>query len=74
MTHKAPGKFHRKGFTLVELSSMFPDGATAERWFAEQRWPEGATLPILWLDQCAARRKAQDDALSLPRKRVRQTV
>ena len=45
MTHKAPGKFHGKGLTLVELSSMFPDDATAERWFAEQRWPEGLHCP-----------------------------
>ena len=45
MTHKAPGKFHRKGLTLVELSSMFPDDATAECWFAEQRWPEGLHCP-----------------------------
>ena len=45
MTHKAPGKFHRKGLTLVELSRMFPDDATAERWFTEQRWPEGPHCP-----------------------------
>ena len=45
MTHKAPGKFHRKGLTLAELSRMFPDDATAERWFAEQRWPEGLHCP-----------------------------
>ena len=45
MTHKAPGKFHRKGLTLVELSRMFPDDATAERWFADQRWPEGLHCP-----------------------------
>ena len=45
MTHKAPGKFHRTGLTLVELSRMFPDDATAERWFAEQRWPEGLHCP-----------------------------
>ena len=45
MTHKAPGKFHRKGLTLVELSRMFPDDATAERWFADQRWPEGPHCP-----------------------------
>ena len=31
-------------------------------------------LTLWWLDQCAVRRKAQDDALSLPRKRVRQAV
>ena len=45
MAHKAPGKFHRKGLTLVELSRMFPDDATAERWFAEQRWPEAPHCP-----------------------------
>ena len=45
MTHKAPGKFHRKGLTLAELFRMFPDDATAERWFAEQRWPEGLHCP-----------------------------
>ena len=45
MTHKAPGKFHRKGLTLVELSRMFPDNGTVERWFAEQRWPEGPHCP-----------------------------
>ena len=45
MTHKAPGKFHRKGLTLAELFRMFPDDATAERWFADQRWPEGPHCP-----------------------------
>ena len=66
MKHKAPGKYHRKGLTLVELSRMFPDDATAERWFAVSVAGR-ATLPLLWLDQCAVRRKAQDDALSMPR-------
>ena len=45
MAHKAPGKSHRKGLTLAELFRMFPDDATAERWFAEQRWPEGPHCP-----------------------------
>ena len=45
MTQKAPGKSHRKGLTLQELFRMFPDDATAERWFAEQRWPEGPHCP-----------------------------
>ena len=38
MTHKAPGKSHRHGITLPELMRMFPDDATAEKWFSEQRW------------------------------------
>ena len=36
--HNAPGKFYRKGISLPELFRMFPDDATAERWFEEQRW------------------------------------
>lgn len=38
---QAPGKAHREGITLVGLLRMFPDDATAERWFAETRWPDG---------------------------------
>ena len=41
MAHKAPGKSYRTGITLVELFQMFPDNATAERWFEKQRWPDG---------------------------------
>ena len=45
MAQKAPGKSHRKGMTLQELLRMFPDDTTSERWFAEQRWPEGPHCP-----------------------------
>ncbi|MYH57343.1 MAG: IS1595 family transposase [Boseongicola sp. SB0675_bin_26] len=41
MAHKAPGRSHRKGITIVQLLKMFPDNDTAERWFEEQRWPNG---------------------------------
>ena len=37
----APGKHYRKGISLKELMRMFPDDATAEAWFVEQRWPDG---------------------------------
>ena len=37
----APGKHYRKGISLKQLNAMFPDDATAERWFIEQRWPDG---------------------------------
>lgn len=33
-----PGKSYRKGITLIELLQMFPDDATAERWFEDARW------------------------------------
>ena len=45
MKKKAPGKFYRKGLTLLELTKMFPDDAAAEQWFAEVRWPNGAACP-----------------------------
>ena len=45
MAHKAPGKHYRKGLTLIELTRMFPDDATAERWFVKARWPDGAHCP-----------------------------
>ena len=39
-SHKAPGRSEREGITLLELSAMFPDDATAERWFEQERWGE----------------------------------
>ena len=45
MAHKAPGKHFRTGLSLVEVIRMFPDDATAEQWFIEQRWPNGAHCP-----------------------------
>ena len=39
--HKGPGRSHRKGLTLVDITRMFPDDATAEAWIAEVRWPDG---------------------------------
>ena len=45
MAQTAPGKHYRKGLSLVELTRMFPDDASAERWFVETRWPDGVTCP-----------------------------
>ena len=36
-----PGKHYRDGLTLFSVMEMFPDDATAEKWFEEQRWPDG---------------------------------
>ena len=41
MAKRAPGKHYRTGITLVELFQMFPDDATAEKWFVQCRWPDG---------------------------------
>ena len=45
MAHKAPGKAHRQGLSIVELTRMFPDDETAERWFVQTRWPDAVTCP-----------------------------
>ena len=45
MAHKAPGKHHREGMTLMQTVEMFPDDATAEAWFIGKRWPDGAHCP-----------------------------
>ena len=45
MAGKGPGKAYRKGMTLAELFKMFPDNATAEQWFAEQRWGDSPHCP-----------------------------
>lgn len=36
-----PGRDHRQGISLIELSEMFPNEDTARQWFERQRWPEG---------------------------------
>ena len=41
MTKKAPGKSHRKGISLIELTEMFPDEDSAVHWFEAIHWSEG---------------------------------
>lgn len=41
MTKSAPGKADREGISLKKLFQMFPDDATAEKWFIKKRWPDG---------------------------------
>ena len=45
MARKALGKFYREGMSLVDLVRLFPDDASAEKWFAETRWPNGVACP-----------------------------
>ena len=37
----APGKSHRTGISLMELTEMFPDEASAVKWFESIHWPDG---------------------------------
>ena len=41
MARKAPGKSHREGLTIVELTDMFPTEEAAVAWFESVIWPEG---------------------------------
>ena len=45
MRTKAPGKAFRKGISLKQILRLFPDNATAEQWFIEQRWADGLCCP-----------------------------
>ena len=40
-THKGPGKADRDGISVMELAEMFPDEASAVKWFESQIWPDG---------------------------------
>ena len=42
---EAPGRHYREGLTLIEVIDLFPDDATAERWFIERLWPDGPYCP-----------------------------
>ena len=42
---KAPGKSHRTGISLMKLGELFPDEASAVKWFEETRWPNGRHCP-----------------------------
>ena len=39
--HTAPGKHFREGLSLIEVMDMFPDEATATKWFESIVWPTG---------------------------------
>lgn len=44
-TKTGPGKAYRNAVSWPELFDLFPDNATAERWFVATRWPGGVTCP-----------------------------
>ena len=41
MAHKAPGKAHREGITMMQLADRFPNEDAALKWFEARFWPEG---------------------------------
>ena len=47
MAHKAPGKAHREGISLIELAEMFPDEEAAREWFENAGMAQRAALSAL---------------------------
>ena len=45
MTHKAPGKAHRKGMTLLQVADKFRDEKQAYDWIEKTRWSNGSCCP-----------------------------
>ena len=45
MAQKAPGKHFRKGLSLAQLFTLFPDDDAAEARFINRRWPSGVRCP-----------------------------
>lgn len=50
MATNAPGKHYRKGISLREIFKRFPDSATAEAWFAKERWGDTPYCPYCGSD------------------------
>ena len=46
MASSGPGKSYRKCMTLMEVIKRFDTEEKAERWFIEQRWPDGVVCPF----------------------------
>ena len=41
-----PGKYYRRGLTLIELFQMLPNEPAAEQWFINARWPHGPAAMV----------------------------
>lgn len=41
MKRNGPGKHYRKGLSILQVTAMFPDETSAEKWIVESRWPDG---------------------------------
>ncbi len=62
-SHKAPGKAHREGISLLELANLFPDERAAEKWFEQARWGDEPHCP-----RCGGLEKIREVASRKPMK------
>ena len=42
---RGPGRYYRKGLSLVDAMKLFPNDEKAEQWFIDRRWPDGVSCP-----------------------------
>ena len=56
MSTSAPGRHYREGISVMEFFDLFPDEASAEAWFVQQRWPNGIACPKCGSLSVAARK------------------
>ena len=47
--------------SIIQLFKMFPDDATAERWFAKARWPNGIRCPYCESDNVNKSQEIRND-------------
>ena len=64
--HKAPGRYYRKGISLIELFEAFPDDETAERWFEINRWGEAGNPNYCPMCGCTEKLSAVPSRKPLP--------
>lgn len=61
MTYKAPGKFERKGITIMEIMEMFPNEESARKWFESIIWPKGRHCP-----KCGSTKTCESKHVKMP--------
>ena len=61
MAHRAPGKNHRDGMTIIELMDMFPTEEAATEWFESIIWPDGRHCP-----KCGSKRTGNATHKKMP--------
>ena len=61
-----------EGSSLIELFDQFPDDVSAERWFEDQRWPDGRFCPRSFVAVRAAWLLVMKQWSSLLRRALRQ--
>ena len=61
MAKKAPGKYHRKGISLLELAEKFPTEEAAVKWFEEQVWGSERCCP-----RCGSVRTTESSHKKMP--------